>query len=181
MGESPFLLNGTIKEYLTTSKQRYPESAAHIEEIEGSLYVDDLITSDATKFQKVQETVIGVFRDAKFKLNKWHSNVKELDDSASARKRDISFEKQELRTKTSESEILGVLWNKVKDTFGVDFQERDAKGFGINIRHSWHHLTSHATCKGHVQRSMRPEAALGPKTTGRPHETMDNMDKGVTT
>ena len=26
---------------------------------------------------------------------------------------------------------------------------------------------------------MRPEAVLGPKTTGRPHETMDKMDKGL--
>ena len=33
LGESPFLLTGTIKEHLTTSKQCYPESVAHIEEI----------------------------------------------------------------------------------------------------------------------------------------------------
>ena len=26
---------------------------------------------------------------------------------------------------------------------------------------------------------MRPEAILGPKTAGRPHETMDKMDKGL--
>ena len=26
---------------------------------------------------------------------------------------------------------------------------------------------------------MRPEAILGPKTVGRPHETMDKMDKGL--
>ena len=35
-GESPFLLNGTIKEHLATSKQCHPESAAHIEEIKES-------------------------------------------------------------------------------------------------------------------------------------------------
>ena len=94
LGESPFLLNGTIKEYFTTSKQRYPESAAYIEEIEESLYVDDLITGDATieEVQKVKETAVRVFGEAKFKLRQWHSNVKELDD-----------------------------WNKVKDTFGVNF------------------------------------------------------------
>ena len=46
LGESPFLLNGTIKEHLTKSKQRYPESAAHIEEIGESLYIDDLIIGD---------------------------------------------------------------------------------------------------------------------------------------
>ena len=44
-------------EYLTTSKQRYPESAAYIEEFEESLYFDDLITGDATieEVQKVKE------------------------------------------------------------------------------------------------------------------------------
>ena len=26
---------------------------------------------------------------------------------------------------------------------------------------------------------MRPEAILGPKTAGRPHEIMDKMDKGL--
>ena len=97
--ESPFLLTGEIKEYLTTSKQRYPESAAYIEEIEESLYFDDLITGDATieEVQKVKERAIRVFGDAKFELHKWHSKVKEPD---------ISFEKQQLRTKTSESKIL---------------------------------------------------------------------------
>ena len=71
-GESPFLLNGTIKEHLTISKQHYPESVVHIEEIEKNLYVDDLINDDATieEVQKVKETSIKVFRDTKFKLHK---------------------------------------------------------------------------------------------------------------
>ena len=127
LGESPFLLNGTIKEYLTTSNQRYPESAAYIEEIEESLYVDDLITGDATieEVQKIKETAVRVFGDAKFKLHQWHSNVKELGDFTSAKKPDMSFEKQELRTEASESKILGVSWNKVKDTFGVNFHVPD--------------------------------------------------------
>ena len=48
LGQSHFLVNGTIKEHLPTSKQRYPESAAHTEEIEESVYADGLITGDAT-------------------------------------------------------------------------------------------------------------------------------------
>ena len=55
----------------------------------------------------------------------WHSNVKKLEDFTSTTKPDISFGKQELRTQTSKSKILGVSWNKVKDTFGVNFQVPD--------------------------------------------------------
>ena len=60
LGESPFLLNAVIKGNLTSSKQRYPEFAARIKEIEESLYVDDLITGGATieEDQKVKETAI---------------------------------------------------------------------------------------------------------------------------
>ena len=50
------------------------------------------------------------------------ANGKEFDDFTSAAKLDIFFEKQELRTETSESKILGVSRNKVKDTFGANFQ-----------------------------------------------------------
>ena len=147
MGESPFLLNGTIKEYLTNSKPCYPESAAHIEEIGEDLYVDDLITGDATieEVQKVKKTAIRVFGDAKFKLHKGHSNVKELDDFRSATKPDISFGKQELRTKTLESKVLEVSWNKVKDTFGcpvsiispITLLVKDMYRDACNLKLSW--------------------------------------------
>ena len=87
------------------------------------MYVDDLITGDvrAEEVQKVKETAIRVFGGTKFKLHKWHSNVKELDGFTSTMKPEFFFEEQELRTKTSESKILGMSWNKVKDTFGVNF------------------------------------------------------------
>ena len=87
-----------IKEHLTTSKQRYPEFAAHIEEIEESLYADDLITGDATveEVQKVQETAVRVFGYTKLRLYKRQSNLKELDDFTSAMKLDIFLKKQEL-------------------------------------------------------------------------------------
>ena len=47
-----------------------------------------------------------VFGDVKFKLHKRHSNVKEIYDFTSPTKPDISFEKPELRTKTSEWEDI---------------------------------------------------------------------------
>ena len=59
------------------------------------------------EFQKVMETIIRVFGDTK--LHKLHSNVKELDNFSLVAKPDISYGKQELRTQTSASKILGML------------------------------------------------------------------------
>ena len=75
------------------------------------MYVDDLITGDATieEVEKIKEITIRVFGDGKFKLHKWNSNVKELDDFRSITKPDISFEKQELRTETSELKLTSKL------------------------------------------------------------------------
>ena len=48
LGESPFLLNGTVKEHLETSVNKYPEMEKTIVEIEESLYVDDIVTGEMT-------------------------------------------------------------------------------------------------------------------------------------
>ena len=125
LGESPFLLNGTIAEHLQKSKEKYPELVKYIEEIQKTLYVDDLITGGATlqEVKAIKNTAIQVFADAKFSLHKWHSNIKELEETEGKNQSDISFAKQELGTNMSESKILGVSWNKEEDTFGVDFDK----------------------------------------------------------
>ena len=121
LGESSFLLNAIIKEHLTASKEMYPELTPCIEEIEESLYVDDLVTGDTTheEVKKIKETAIKVFGDAKFELHKWHSNVTDLNDDTFAG--EVTYAKQELGTEASDCKILGVHWNKSKDTFGVKF------------------------------------------------------------
>ena len=42
--QSPFILNGTIKVHLASSKEEFPEKRNIIENIEEDLYVDDIIT-----------------------------------------------------------------------------------------------------------------------------------------
>ena len=123
MGESPFLLNGTILEHLITSRSLYPELTAYIDEIDESLYVDDVVTGDTRvdEVKKLKEVAIKVFKDAKLELHKWHSNVKELEDPAQSQLHaDVSYAKQEFGTKNMENKILGVPWDKEKDTFGVN-------------------------------------------------------------
>ena len=82
-----------------------------------------------------------------------------------------------------------MLWNKVKDTIEVNFQvpyQPTTKRGMLKFLHQYmtQSASFHPSCYlqrscTHVQRSMRPEAVLGPKTTRRPYETMDKMDKDL--
>ena len=59
-------------------KDKYP---AVVEEIEKSLYVDDVISGGDTIDQvgELKDASITVFGEAGFQLHKWHSNVPELE------------------------------------------------------------------------------------------------------
>ena len=48
LGESPFLLNGTEKEHLESSINKYPELGKTIDKIKESVYVDDIVTGEVT-------------------------------------------------------------------------------------------------------------------------------------
>lgn len=62
-----------------------------------------------------------VFEDATFKLHKWHSNVRELEepnDQLSAAE-EPTFAKQHLGSNQDETKLLGLPWNKSDDTLSV--------------------------------------------------------------
>lgn len=52
-----------------------------VEEIERSMYVEDLITGGETTEQalEIKMTATTIFGEAAFKLHKWHSNNRELE------------------------------------------------------------------------------------------------------
>ena len=52
-----------------------------VEEIERSMYVDDLISGGETAKQalEIKMTATTTFGEATFKLHKWHSNDRELE------------------------------------------------------------------------------------------------------
>ena len=132
LGQSPFLLNGTVQEHLNTSKKVYPDKTVCIQEIEESLYVDDLVTGGTTidEVMNLKETAIRIFGDAKFELHKWQSNNKALEDQNETVHNDTSHAKQELGTAPTECKILGVSWNKQSDTFRVNLnlpRQRETK------------------------------------------------------
>ena len=78
LSSSPFLLGGVIKQHLENCRKAYPKI---VNEIEKSLYVDDLINGGPTveAAKEVKETSTEVFAQGGFTLHKWHSNVAELD------------------------------------------------------------------------------------------------------
>ena len=75
---SPFLLGGVIQQHLEIWHQQSP---AAVDEINKSLYADDLV-SGATTIEKAATLKSGateIFQDATFELHKWQPNAKELD------------------------------------------------------------------------------------------------------
>lgn len=78
-----------------------------------SLYVDDLLNGGQTaeEARKRKSTAIEVFRDPKFVLHKWNSNVAELEETREPENVDseLSFAKQQLGAQASESNVLRLL------------------------------------------------------------------------
>ena len=122
LGESPFLLNGAVKEHLESNINKYTELRKTIDEIKESFYVDDIVTGEVIvekvkKIKKISEKISG---EACIELHKWHSNAKELEETQKERSSELSYAKQELGTRATDCKILGIPWDKSKDTLGVD-------------------------------------------------------------
>ena len=117
---SPFLLGGVLKEQLKSWKERYPHLA---EELQKGLYVEDLMTGGTatTEMREKRTKAVEIFEDATFQLHKWHSNVATLESDERNSKNAINdyqstFAKQQLGPRHVETKLLGLPWNKKKDT-----------------------------------------------------------------
>ena len=94
-----------------------------------SLYVDDPITGAPTMPAAKQLKCEGtdIFADAKFELHKWRSNEHELETNCE--NYEPSFAKQQLGSTSTpgKGKLLGVPWDKSKDTIGVTFPNSPAE------------------------------------------------------
>ncbi|XP_028393616.1 uncharacterized protein LOC114517961 [Dendronephthya gigantea] len=116
---SPFLLAGVLDQHLELWERQYPEI---VKEIREGLYVDDLMVGGASIdiVQEKKDTSIEVFQDASFTLHKWHSNARELEASGSSAADDeLTYAKQQLGTSRPGTKLLGLPWDKDKDTLKV--------------------------------------------------------------
>ena len=123
-----FFLGGVIASHLERWKRDRPED---VEELERCLYVDDIISGGETVEQAKQrkEAATAILEDATFKLHKWASNVSTLEDKGEESQvvEDQTAAKQQLGVNPEESKILGMTWNKVKDTLSVLFPKVESK------------------------------------------------------
>ncbi|XP_044179547.1 uncharacterized protein LOC122961023 [Acropora millepora] len=98
---------------------KYPEI---VEEIKKELYVDDWIGGGTTiaKAKAMKEAAIEIFADASFELHKGHSNLPELETGdVESCTEDQTFAKQQLCQGGGKSAILGLEWDKQRDTISV--------------------------------------------------------------
>jgi hypothetical protein len=116
---SPFLLGATLQEHLSALEQKYPETVA---ELRNDLYVDGVISGGTCEQQvtKVKEEAKEIFDQGGFTLHKWHCSVASLEEPEN-NDSEQTYAKESLGTKTGEAKILGLKWNKLKDTLAVDF------------------------------------------------------------
>ena len=106
LAASPFLLAAVIREHLRRYKSVNPKV---VEEIERSMYVDDLITGGESVKQALEakQTARAIFSEAIFELHKWQSNARDLEaDNSSPEEESQTLAKQQLGAKEGESKLL---------------------------------------------------------------------------
>ena len=132
--QSPFLLGGTLEHHLHSVKDHYPEE---VSEILRSLYVDDIITGMNTidQVKHLKKSAISIFGQAQFQLHKWHSNFKELETEGNSGEVEQTFAKEQLGVKLDETKLLGLLWNKAKDTLKIEFSGKGAEATKRGVLH----------------------------------------------
>ena len=116
-----------LEQHLKKWEQQEPELVAQIRK---SLYVDDLISGapTVTQAQQLKQGSTKIFNDAKFTWHKWNSNATELERNDSPSDGDDqTFAKQQLGTKTTETKLLGLPWDKVNDALSVPFPKLEAE------------------------------------------------------
>ena len=126
LGPSPFLLGGVIEQHLDHHRANDPSC---VEEIEKSLYVDDLISGGNTisEARRLKDGASEIFSKAHFTLHKLHSNVPQLENPPSSSTEDgVTYAKEQLGIpQGKECKLLGLNWNKGTDRVAVNVQATD--------------------------------------------------------
>ena len=119
LNQSPFILEGTLKTHFEKYENMYLEL---IRKIRDDMYVDDLVTGEERlqEVEKIKSHAIELFEKGGFKLHKWHSNEPNLETNNLSSQKELNFAKEHLGTKANKTKILGLNWDKQRDTFIVE-------------------------------------------------------------
>ena len=99
---SPFILGATLRYHIDQQPEDFAET---VEELRTNAYVDNLMKTggQVEEMRKFKEETTYILEDAKFKVHKWESNIKELED----------------HNMPNPSKILGQVWDKEDDTLEI--------------------------------------------------------------
>ena len=145
---SPSILGATISHHLNKHREAYPKL---VDAIEGSLYVDDLLTGEETDDRtfQVYENSKKLMSQGGLNLRKWNSNsptllakIKEAENQtapveaskpsavATVSEEDESYAKTTTSSNSTMGEeiesytkLLGIIWDSQSDEFTFDFSE----------------------------------------------------------
>lgn len=115
---SPWLHQAGVKHHLDVEKLRDPLNEDLIDEIQKSIYMDDISfgAMNVSEAREKTKDCIAIFKAGHFPLNKWACNsrrlAKELEDNVLSRDCKVKFDERDFK-------FLGVKWCQVSDTLGV--------------------------------------------------------------
>lgn len=117
----------TLKKHISQYREDFPET---VETLLRNTYVDDAQGGGRSKedLVKFKQEATHILQEAGFSLHKWHSNIAEVeyDDpnaSTPAQEDTTTYAKEEMGTKSSETKILGIPWNKRRDELSINFSK----------------------------------------------------------
>ena len=116
---SPWLHCAGIRYHLEAAAANRPQQAEFLEEIKRTFYMDDLCSGKRTisEARAAVRTLIEVFSEGFFPLNKWATNSKQLAEYI----RSVSPSKDcKITSANPQAKFLGIHWNQISDTLFID-------------------------------------------------------------
>ncbi|XP_063897002.1 uncharacterized protein LOC135118557 [Helicoverpa armigera] len=131
MKSAPFLAMRTLHQLAQDEKDNYPESA---NALQNYFYMDDLVhgQNSIEDAKRVVAELIALLKKGGFNLRKWTSNeasiLEGLPDNQKSTKANIEFSPE-----TSNTKMLGMMWNQKQDTFTYQWRLCEQKSLTKRI------------------------------------------------
>ena len=124
--QSPFILEGTIKQHFENYENEHPMV---IENIQDDMYVDDLVSggTEINTVKNIKQGSIELFSKELFffNLHKWHSNIPSLENNNVNSEQ--TYAKELCNNDSGHTKILGLGWNKKTDKVYIEIPQFSEK------------------------------------------------------